>query len=383
MANQSATTNHTPGPGIRRHGKGWQVCAKHRGERSFSSIFPLHTKASEMREWQRDEVARLRLEHTDVPTGSLAADVQKYLALESVKRLATYRERVQHLAEWVEALGDIRRRKVTALMIEEQRDRWLTEPRPARKGQKPKPFSAAAVNKRLRALSNVWAKLDGRRAINPVREVAECEEPDPVARGLPYEVIEQILAAIPDTFTGFTKGKQRTAGKGVERKGQTKARLRVMAYTGLTQAQLKLLTKNDVDLHAATMRVVARRKGRKLRRAAERALPQLIPLIPQAVEAFREFDRRECWGGFSNSSMWKAFARACAQVDMGALGLRPYDLRHSFATAVYESSKDLRSTGAILGHRTERTTNRYTIAAVNPLVLDALNKMQARLPTRT
>lgn len=373
----AAVKTSSPGPGIRRHGKGWQVCAKYRGERSFSPIFPLNTKPAEMREWQRDEVARLRLDHREVATGSLAADVQKYLALESVKRLATYTERIQQLAEWVAALGDLRRRKITALMLEEQRDRWLTEPRPARKGVQAKPLSAAAVNKRLRALSNVWAKLDGRRAVNPVRDVAECEEPDPVARGLPYEVIEAILAAIPDTYVGQKKDGSRTTGKGLPRPSQTKARLRVIAYTGLAHGQLAKLTRADVNLEAATITVTARRKGRKVLRAQDRPLPQQLPLVPQAVAAFREFDRLKCWGAFSNSSMWKAFQRACRQIEIS--GLRPYDFRHSWGSMVYAETHDLRTTGALLNHRSERTTRRYTIAAVAPHIAAALERVRAKL----
>jgi hypothetical protein len=34
----------------------------------------------------------------------------------------------------------------------------------------------------------------------------------------------------------------------------------------------------------------ARQKGRKLRRAHDRPVPQLLPLLPQAVDAFKIFD---------------------------------------------------------------------------------------------
>jgi integrase len=177
-----------------------------------------------------------------------------------------------------------RRRKITPELIAAQRDRWLADTDDGR-------YAPASVNKRLRALSNLWTVLDGRRAPNPVLEVAECEEPDPEARGLPYDVIEAILAAIPDTAIGKKKDGTRTTGKNIPRPSKTKARLRVIAYTGLAHAQLKLLTRSDVDLEAGTIRLVARRKGRKHRRAQDRPIPQLLPLLPQASTRSRSSTR--------------------------------------------------------------------------------------------
>lgn len=365
-------------PGVRRHGAGYQAVAKVRGERRYAQ-FDLSTPMNEIVEWQKDERATMRTTLPKIAAGTFPADAKKYLALPSVRAMPTFAEREQHINEWVEMIGNRRRRSVTPPWIEAQRDRLLTEPRKVDvdgtvlRG----PYSAAAVNKRLRALSNVWTKLDGRRAPNPVLEVAECEEPDPEARGLPYDVIEAILAAIPDTAVGMKKDGTRTTGKNVARPSKTKARLRVIAYTALAHAQLKKLTPTDVDLENATMRVVARRKGRKARRAHDRPLPQLLPLIPQAVAAFREFDRLNCWGQFSNSSMWKAFQRACRTI--GLEGLRPYDFRHSMLTAVYAETRDLRVTGAMGSQRSDRTAKRYTIAAVAPHVQAAADRVAARL----
>jgi integrase len=351
----------TPAPGVRRHSAGWQTRVKVRGEWSFAQ-WPLDTPLTQMIEWVKDERARLRITIPTTKGGTLAADVAKYLALESVQAMPTFGQRRQHLGEWTAIFGARRRRTIAALEIEEQRDAWLRE------------MSASSVNKRLRALSNVWTKLDGRRAPNPVLEIAECEEPDPEARGLPYDVIEAILAEIPDTAIGVRKDGTRTAG--VPRPSMTRARLRVIAYTGLAHAQLKRLTPADVDLISGTVRVVARRKGRKHQRAAQKPLPQLLPLLPAAVEAFREFDRLRCWGSFSNSSMWKAFTRACTR--LGLRGLRPYDFRHSLLTAVYLETRDLRVTGALGSHRSEATTKRYTLAAVSPQVQAAIDALAVR-----
>jgi hypothetical protein len=73
--------------------------------------------------------------------------------------------------------------------------------------------------------------------------------------------------------------------------------------------------------------------------------------------------------------MRKAFVRACCQLDM--TGIRPYDLRHSYATAILMATKDLRATQLSLRHRHQRTTNRYGTRALNPIVTAAQQQAQA------
>ncbi len=375
-------------PNVRRHGAGLQAVVKVRGERSFAQ-FDLDAAASEIVEWQKDETARLRLLTKDRPrAGTLTSDARKYLRLPSVLALSDYAQREQHIMEWCEVLGAKRRRSSGwPHAIEAQRDRWLTENRTVAEDGTviDGPYAAASVNKRLRALSNLWTKLDGRRAPNPVLEVDECEEPDPEARGLPYAVIEAILAAIPETGIGVRKDGTRTIGKGIARPSLSKARLRVIAYTGIPHSTLKRLTRASVTLFpknaagqetGGTVLLPPRKKGKKRRRAQDKPLPELLPLIPPAAAAFREFDRLNCWGDFSNSSVWKAFQRACATLKIE--GLTPYDFRHSYLTAVYEETKDLRVTGKMGSHRSDRTTKRYTMAAVAPHVAAAAERLAAR-----
>ena len=63
----------------------------------------------------------------------------------------------------------------------------------------------------------------------------------------------------------------------------------------------------------------------------------------EAITALRKFDALDCWGDFSRSSMRKSLQRACRQVeqrfkrhrvDLDLSRVRPYDFRHSYATAV-------------------------------------------------
>ena len=79
--------------------------------------------------------------------------------------------------------------------------------------------------------------------------------------------------------------------------------------------------------------------------------------------------------------MWKSSRRACKRI--GLEGLKPDDFRQSFLSLVYQERKDLRVTGTFGGHRSQRTTLRYTMAAVAPHVSQAAAKIRARLTQKT
>ena len=69
----------------------------------------------------------------------------------------------------------------------------------------------------------LWTRLDGRSAANPVKETHLFEEAPITARGQSYDVLERILDAVPDT-------------------GKARARLEVLAWTGMEPLQVKRLT---------------------------------------------------------------------------------------------------------------------------------------------
>jgi integrase len=74
-----------------------------------------------------------------------------------------------------------------------------------------------------------------------------------------------------------------------------------------------------------------------------------MPLDERALAALDTLDTLDCKGGFSASSMWKSFQRACEKV--GISGARPYDLRHSYRTALYAQTGDPRAVQELLMHR--------------------------------
>jgi integrase len=220
------------------------------------------------------------------------------------------------------------------------------------------PLAASTVNHRLRALENMWTVLDGRHADNPVRDdVPEADEEEGPIRAIPPDVVRAILATMPDSAT--------------------KARLRVMAATGLPHASLGRIAAADVDLKAKTVWVPGRKKGQGTR-------GRLMPITSEAVTAFRLLGRHDAWGAFSRGSLRRMWVRACHAAGL-TVALRPYDLRHSMATLTLEATGDVRATQMLMGHSSPKVTERYARAAVDPALQAAVakvDKAQKRRPKK-
>lgn len=348
------------GRGISRDASGFSVRLQVAGV-EVERRFPLATPIAKMRRWREDEIARRRaLWEAGRPlTGTFAADAATYLA--AVQAMPSYASRQQEIGVWVAHFGERPRDTIQPVEIRTLRDRWLTVgPKLVQqriRGERvwvpvPGPLSASSVNKRLRALSNLYRVLDGRHVRNVVREIPEAIEDERPPRDLPWSAVERLLDALPPS--------------------QTQCRLRVIAWTGLAHTQLAALTPADVHLDAGTMFVRRRRKGRCLQTG------RLVPLLPQAIDAFRAFAAADCWGTFSASSMWTTFQRAAAKV--GLQGVRPYDLRHTFSTiVVLATGGDERLAQEMLGHVDIRTTRHYTRGALSAQTAAAFERLKSRM----
>lgn len=132
------------------------------------------------------------------------------------------------------------------------RDRWLTvgpkhvhrkrtKDRAARWEAIATPLAGSTVNHRLRALSNLWTVLDGRRAPNPRARGAGSQ------RDAPGDARDRIR----DHQTHSGRAPDRGRPVRYERRGTvslTKLRSRVIAWTGMSPAQLMALTADAVYL---------------------------------------------------------------------------------------------------------------------------------------
>lgn len=333
--------------GVQRHGAGWRASVSQgRGRPLIQRHFPHGTSPRDMQAWRADTKAGLRLTRKQRASyGTFEGDAKRYLR--AVTALTTYEDRTREIGLWIDVFGTTPRDRITSADIREQRDAWLTEPR-SRTDKRP--VAPATVNKRLRALSNLWRVLDGRLAANPVRDVPEAPEPTPAARTASYEQIAKLLDALPHS--------------------KTKARIRVLAYTGWPIGVLTKLTADDVDLTAGLARLPPRHKGTG-------AAGVVVPLVPQAVAALKDFARLKCWGKCSRHSLRTSFKRAAKKA--GLPWLRPYDLRHLYASALAAASQDERAVAAVLQHADLRTTRRYTLGSVPVRVTLAVEKLSAAL----
>jgi integrase len=330
--------------GIQKTLYGYRAYVRVKG-RLYAKRFDNTATKSEMRDWRaakRTDVLRALKQAKDLEPqpGTLADDVQTYLA--SVRAMPTYAWREKDMEAWVALLGGSRTRaSVSAPEIRTALQHWRMMGR-----KDGKPLSESACNHRRTALMHFYTVMNGKSGTNPVRDIPRFREPDPEPRGVSFAQLHKVFAAMPDT--------------------KTKARVLVMALTGLPHSTLMRLTEDSVDWDRKTLMVPRRRKGKGTK-------TRVLPLTPEAVKAFRMLHSYDGWGAFSRDSLRRSLHRACKAA--GVPLMRGYDLRHSFGTAAYLASGDIRAVQGLLDHSDVRTTERYMGGAVDARMQDALESM--------
>lgn len=387
-------------PGIAPYRGRWRVYVRLHG-RYRSKTYPIATPLETLRE-ARDALrmairADVQREGAPAPAGPagpeepfrVAAD--RYLA--SRRSMPTYAERERDIGLWVAEFGDRAIGTIDSLAIATVLERWLLEgPKlvqrrttaartPGRRRGAdwvavPGPLAASTVNHRKRALANLVTRLFGRGAANPARQVADYPEPDAPPRAIPLNLVEEVLAAMPDLGATQTRGAARPSVS------IAKTFVTAMAWTWLTPAQLEALQEADIDWEGATVGVPRRRKGKGV--PAHRR-----PLTARGLAALQALMTVKAAGGHYEQSVtrraWRAACAAVARryaetqttppVDLDRL--RPYDLRHTAATVVLAQTGDLAAAQALLGHADARTTARYAKAAIPAWLREAVQKVDA------
>lgn len=407
--------------GVRRHGAGWQVYVKVHGI-TFCEQFPYNTPVAELKEWRRKTRDDYLRRHPKSIAGTLRKNVEVYLrTLAHKPKLQA--ERATQLAWWVARFGHRRRGSI-------RRDEWMTAlaelaATPIVKGRGTRlhevPRSASSVRHYRTAMFHLFTTLDGKDAPNPFRDIPPPTEPDAEPRALPFPLIERLLGAMPvekhrakltpeqvrgvrlrlanresPSAIGRSVGVSEAAIRKIRdaaddrtpEAAKAEARARVMAYTGLPPAQVKQLRPSHVDWDAPSVLVQRRKKGRGTHTVR-------LPLIPQAVSALQRFFAVHADGAFSTASLGHSFRRAIprlvdqvAATDWRAAAVLHrelahatlYDLRHSFLTQFFLTTGDIRSTQAMAMHADIRMTHRYTLAAVDPRLQQAMAAFSEALP---
>jgi integrase len=410
---------------VRRHGAGWELYTRV-GGRLVTEQRETAPTVKDVRDWKADKRREFRAENPQSVRGTFAADVDTYLS--TVRSMPSYQSRAIDIRAWIPFFGNRSRRDIKAYEIKAVLERWLTPPercvecgraiavpddpheaqtKCACGGFGGPGYGANTVKHRRTALMHLWHTLDGKEEKNPIRNVPPPRPPDDDPRGLPYDIVTAILDALPerryaqkltgDDVTRIQAALKRRGanmssiaeefgvsetmirkirdGRHVDRSeswAKTRTRCRAIAWTGIPPAQLmRINPKRDIDWKANTVIVQGRRKGGGTK-------TRLVKLIPEAVEAFRDMERADAWGSFSTSSVRKSFLIAAAKVEGTLAGIRPYDLRHSFLTGVYAATGDIHITAAAGDHADIRQSRRYTLAAVDPKMADAVERFRAR-----
>ena len=331
--------------------------------RLYAKRFPSTATLTEMQDWRaakRTDVLREALQRAETEPEpepeTFAADVVTYL--KTVTSMTTYTERQQHMALWSRLFGDRTRDSIKAPEIRAVLEGWRasgwTQTLRATGVSRVRPLSESTCNKRRTALMHFFTVMNGKSGSNPARDVPKYREPEPEPRGYPYQVITAILDRMRPT--------------------KTRARLKVITWTGLSPRSLQRVKPEDVD--AANHRLFRRR-----RQKGHGTRGQSIPILPQAVKAFAELAEHAGFGVFDAHALGRRWRHAVAlftahmREQDPAFTLPSFtvkDLRHSFGTRAYEVTGDLRAVAELLDHSTLDLTKRYTLKAVDARLVDAV-----------
>jgi integrase len=376
---------------------------------------------------------------------SLAADGTRYLGLETTKAMPSYETRVWEVAKWVEAFGTRPRHgpgALTATEMDEQLQRWFAEG-----------YASSTVGKFRSALMALYTRLDGRSAANPVKDTQEWEASTMVAKGQPYDLLKRILAMIPDErgvamdrptlYREIWQHPMQTVASRYDVSGSylsrvcrmlhiprppvgywrshrhgtvdpkrprlpaattavraakvpqplhARARLELMAFTGMEPRQLGRLTPRHISIDEQWYILPPRGKG--ARRSTPRAEVKKPMDSPEVREAFRRYVETGAWGEVDTSSLGRVWRRACTALEREEQKTRPHFklphmsqkvLRHSFGTQVFQDTHgNATVTAEMLGLAPgSPMVRRYTLGAVPSVLRTAMKNFRPKKRKRT
>ncbi len=325
--------------------------------------------AMDVREWVRQQHVSIKsgIELPNQAT-TFRDDVAEYLKARA--SMPTFKWRAAELALWVTVFGDRARDSISAMEVRQQLEHWkahgpkLVYDMASKKFKAIKgPLASNTVNHRRTALLSFFTVMDGKSGRNPVRDVPRYrdESLDRPPRALPDDLVEAAFAAMPAQ--------------------KSRARCKVLRWTGWPHATIARVKPEDLDLKHRTAWIGPRKKGRGVQ-------GRTLPLLPQAVDALREFDRLDAYGTFSASSLRKAWLLALREVRRRvkvktltlsrparqalAENSTPYDLRHTFGAMLHRGTKDRKARQLLMLHADPRQTDRYESAAVQDALTAAV-----------
>jgi site-specific recombinase XerC len=348
---------HSPRKRIAKYvyqdGSGIAAVVYVKGHKTVELRFPLKTPLAEIRRAQELRAAQLHAMTPTLALGTVAQVIDAYLARLG-ETLPELDERGR-LRAWVHACGSDDFATQTKTRLNGIVADWLREGY----NQSTLAKRISSFRKVAQAVADARLEDDGRvHAIFLIKRPKTPRSGDIRARTL--ELVQRIINNVAD--------KNLTTGA----PSKCKARLAVWAWTGQNPALLQQLTPEDVNWTTTPPQLYLqpRRKG-------EGVDAGWIPLLPQAVDALREFFARDAGGEWNKGVVLRGFKTAVKKTqrdlrrehrhqDATRLeGMLPRDLRHSIATALVEASGDVFGVAEYLRHADIKTTLRYTKGAAS------------------
>jgi len=295
-------------------------------EQRFAADTPLKTIES----WRIQTRAELDADRIDLDAdderdarGTFAADLPKYL--KKIQTRTSFKADRSHLRAWLPALGPLKRRDVKPVQVQAAINRWAVTKK-----------SPRTIRHRRRVLRELYQSLDGSHARPPLKGVTIPKIPDPhptpVARALIQKVAKSLKA-----------GKRHEKGYGSD-SAKAYARFLVRAMTGQRPSQIMRAERGDVDLVRRIWFV----------RAGKGGFSVPLPLDADMVKAWRVFIKADAWGAFDTRSFSQTLRR-----HGWPKGVRPYNLRHTFAIDHLLAGTPLGDVQGFLGHRQIETTRKF------------------------
>lgn len=272
------------------------------------------------------------------------------------------------------SLGRHRLEDITSPMIESAMVAWSG--------------GASAKNDALAVLSRL---LDGARRsrfidYNPAREVKRPSMRDsisPVSRALTFEQIQTLLDLVPE--------------------GAYRGYLAALVYTGMRAGEATALRVDDVDFERGIIRVSRSlspgQRGELIEQSPKSHKSRDVPLIdalrPYAEAAARGKRSSDLlFAGPDGGRLTNHNARRGADWEtlreaIGRPDLRIHDLRHTFATILFDAGASAPDVQATLGHSSLQVTERYSRARegvalrAGAALNDALKGAAGESPKRT
>ncbi len=303
--------------------------------------FPPDTAVAFMESWRIRTRADLDEDAADTQSidepiperGTFASDLPRYL--KKIAHRTSYKSDRSHLTAWLPIIGRLKRSAIRPSHVRAAFAAWLTD------GKSPR-----TIRHRRRVLRELYQALDGAHAQPPLKGVKVPKPEDPHPTPVPIATIRKVAASLKKGKTGQKRhGPKRTLALiTYAEPAKARARFLVRATTGQRPSQIMRAKPADVDLKRRIWFVRGGKGGH--------AIP--LPLAAEMVKAWKAFAAADAWGPFDSRSFSKTLRR-----HGWPKGVRPYNLRHTFAIDHLLAGTSIGDLQGLLGHAQIETTRKH------------------------